>query len=68
LANDAKPRGAAFAPSRYALENDYVADDVSKHGICHLCGSNGKLSFEHVPRMASGNPICYDCNPILARQ
>jgi hypothetical protein len=28
---------------------------VSKFGICHLCGSSGKLSFEHVPPEAAFN-------------
>jgi hypothetical protein len=31
------------------------ADEVSKYGVCHLCGSNGKLSFEHVPPEAAFN-------------
>ena len=37
------------------MGNNDVADDVSKHGICHLCGSNGKLSFELVPPEAAFN-------------
>jgi hypothetical protein len=28
---------------------------VSKFGVCHLCGVNGKLSFEHVPPEAAFN-------------
>jgi hypothetical protein len=28
---------------------------VSKFGICHLCNSTGKLSFEHVPPQAAFN-------------
>jgi hypothetical protein len=28
---------------------------VSKSGVCHLCGANGKLSFEHVPPEAAFN-------------
>jgi hypothetical protein len=28
---------------------------VSKTGICHLCGANGRLSFEHVPPEAAFN-------------
>jgi hypothetical protein len=28
---------------------------VSKFGVCHLCGGNGKLSFEHVPPEAAFN-------------
>jgi hypothetical protein len=28
---------------------------VSKIGVCHLCGMNGKLSFEHVPPEAAFN-------------
>lgn len=28
---------------------------MSKFGICHLCGSSGKLSFEHVPPEAAFN-------------
>jgi hypothetical protein len=28
---------------------------VSKIGLCHLCGSNGALSFEHVPPEAAFN-------------
>jgi hypothetical protein len=28
---------------------------VSKTGTCHLCGSNGRLSFEHVPPEAAFN-------------
>jgi hypothetical protein len=28
---------------------------VGKFGVCHLCGENGKLSFEHVPPEAPFN-------------
>lgn len=28
---------------------------MNKNGICHLCGANGKLSYEHVPPEAAFN-------------
>ncbi len=28
---------------------------MSKFGVCHLCCSNGKLSFEHIPPEAAFN-------------
>jgi hypothetical protein len=28
---------------------------MSQFGVCHLCGINGKLSFEHVPPEAAFN-------------
>jgi hypothetical protein len=29
--------------------------EMSRHGVCHLCGASGKLSFEHVPPQAAFN-------------
>jgi hypothetical protein len=38
LAHDAKPLGAAFAPSPYAMGNNYVTDDVSKRAVPSRAG------------------------------
>jgi hypothetical protein len=38
---------------------DFIATQNLSSGICHLCGSNGELTFEHVlPRSAfNHNPV-----------
>jgi hypothetical protein len=44
---------------------------VSKIGLCHLCGVNGKLSFEHVPPEAAFNDrrvLESDINKLLGSQ